>query len=70
VQANKIENIKIISHNEDGIRHYGSAMERIPQAITDSQNTDVDVVSGATYTSKGIMNAVQDALSKAVINQK
>lgn len=70
VKSNKIENIKIISHNEDGTRHYARAMDEIPQAITDTQNADVDVVSGATYTSKGIICAVKDALSNAIINQK
>lgn len=33
--------------------------------IISSQSTSVDVVSGASYTSKGIINAVNDALSKA-----
>ncbi len=38
------------------------ALERIPQAIVDAQSINVDVVSGATDTSKGVINAVIDAL--------
>ncbi len=38
------------------------AIETLTQAIVDSQSADVDVVSGATYTSNGVMNAVKDAL--------
>ncbi len=41
------------------------AIEEIPGKIISSQSTSVDVVSGASYTSKGIINAVNDALSKA-----
>lgn len=41
------------------------AIEEIPSKIIAIQSTSVDVVSGATYTSKGIINAVSDALSKA-----
>ena len=40
-------------------------IEEIPGKIISSQSTSVDVVSGASYTSKGIINAVNDALSKA-----
>ncbi len=38
------------------------AFERIPQAIVDAQSINVDTVSGATETSKGVINAVIDAL--------
>ena len=33
--------------------------------VTDSQNVKVDTVSGATYSSKGILSAVQNALDNA-----
>ncbi|WP_104372631.1 ABC transporter substrate-binding protein [Desulfocucumis palustris] len=41
------------------------AMERIPQRIIEAQSLDVDVVSGATLTSNGIINAVADSLRAA-----
>lgn len=34
--------------------------------IIDEQRTDLDVVSGATFSSNGIMGAVEDALKKAL----
>lgn len=37
--------------------------------IIKNQNTNVDIVSGATYSSKGIVNAVRDALNKAVTDK-
>ena len=42
-------------------------MDVIPSEIINEQSLDVDIVSGATYTSNGIINAVKDALSKALI---
>lgn len=58
-------NIEIVSHNEDGPQHYQRAFDQVVADILSSQTTDVDVVSRATYTSNGIMNAVQNALDQA-----
>ena len=41
------------------------AMEQIPQEIVDAQTYNVDAVSGATMSSKGIMAAVKDAMEQA-----
>ncbi len=41
------------------------AFTRIPEAIIKSQSSKVDAVSGATGSSKAIMAAVEDALTKA-----
>jgi uncharacterized protein with FMN-binding domain len=41
------------------------AVTQIPQAIIRAQSTQVDTVTGATVTSKAIIEAVNDALSKA-----
>ncbi|MEN8076173.1 FMN-binding protein [Clostridioides difficile] len=59
-----ITSITITSHN-DTPGFVDRAIEEIPSKIIASQSISVDVISGATYTSKGIMNAVNDALSKA-----
>ena len=39
--------------------------EGVIRAIICAQSTDVDTVSGATFSSTGIINAVVDALGKA-----
>lgn len=39
------------------------AIEQIPKAIIDTQTLEVDTVAGVTMTSKGIMEAVSNALS-------
>ena len=65
IQYGKIEDIKIISHNEVGEVFYSPAFESIPRNIIEIQSTKVDVVSGATYSSNGIIEAVEDALIKA-----
>lgn len=59
-----ITSITITSHS-DTPGFADRAIEEIPSKIISSQSTSVDVVSGATYTSKGIINAVNDALNKA-----
>ena len=41
------------------------ALTEIPQAIVDNQSLGVDTVSGATFTSRGIINAVADAVDQA-----
>lgn len=63
MDGDKIANIEVLSHGETaGISD--PAFNTIPQAIIDAQSTEVDVVANATYTSNGIMAAVNDALSK------
>ena len=39
------------------------AIAEMPNRIIEAQSIDVDLVSGATYSSEGIVNAVVDALS-------
>ncbi len=68
LQDNQIKAIEIVSHNEQNISFYGPAFEAVPDAIMDAQSTQVDSVSGATYSSIGIKNAVIDALSQALIS--
>ena len=65
IKDDQIIRIDVIDHNEVNSRYYGRPVAEIPAAIIDAQNTNVDAVSGATYTSIGIMNAVENALAKA-----
>ncbi|MEN1761351.1 FAD-dependent oxidoreductase [Anoxynatronum sibiricum] len=61
---NKIESIVVGEHKETkGI--YEPAVERIPSTIMEEQTLNVDVVTGATNTSKGILEAVADAVKQA-----
>ena len=63
MDGDKIAKIDVLSHSDTpGI--CDAAYNTIPQAIIDAQSTQVDVAAGATYSSKGIMAAVEDALSK------
>lgn len=59
VEGGKITQIEINSHSENA---GDAAIAAIPQAIIDSQSCDVDIVSNATFTSNGIIEAVKDAL--------
>jgi uncharacterized protein with FMN-binding domain len=67
IKNNSIVSIEIVEHNEVNLRLYQRAFKNIPQAILDNQSTNVDAVSGSTFTSIGIMNAVNNALSQALI---
>lgn len=59
----KIAYITVLEHAETpGLTD--PAFAQIPAAIIEKQSADVDVVTGATETSKGIMQAVADALAK------
>ena len=63
VAAGKITDVKVVSHSETpGISD--PAIEKIPAAIVEKQSADVETVSGATFTSNGIMAAVKDALGE------
>ena len=52
----------MVSHTETAGISDG-AIEKIPAAIVEKQSTDVDTVSGATVTSKAIIEAVNAALA-------
>ncbi len=59
-----VTKITVLSHKETD---YVSdpAFELIPAAIIEKQSVKVDAVSGASYTSKGLIEAVTDALEAA-----
>lgn len=66
IKNDTIISVEVIEHNEVNRKFWGYPVEFIPKAIVESQSTDVDTVSGATYTSIGIINATEDALAKAM----
>lgn len=66
IKNNKITNIEIVSIN-DTPGYYEKATNVVPKEIINSQSTKVNTVSGATRSSNGIISAVNDALSEALI---
>ena len=60
----KIAAVEVVSNSETP-EIAGAALEQIPAAIVAANSADVDIVSGATYTSNGIINAVKNALESA-----
>ncbi|MBC3888009.1 FMN-binding protein [Acetobacterium paludosum] len=68
VASNVITDVRVVSQNEVGVQHYGKAIDAVPAEIIAKQTPVVDTISGATYTSNGIMKAVINALEKAVIS--
>jgi NosR/NirI family nitrous oxide reductase transcriptional regulator len=66
LKKDKITRVKITSIG-DTPEFYETPVEYIPKAIIKAQSTNVDVVSGATFSSRGIINAVSAALKKAKI---
>lgn len=62
VDGGKITDVNVLSHTEsDGISD--PAFDEIPAAMVAGNTTEVEVVSGATFTSTGLMAAVNNALS-------
>jgi uncharacterized protein with FMN-binding domain len=64
VKSGKIASIDIVEHNET-MRWFLRVINVIPNRILSAQGTGVDIVSGATSSSYGIMSAVENALKKA-----
>ena len=59
-----IESVKVTAHSETpGISD--GAIERIPAEIVANQSLNIDVVSGATYTSTAILEATADCVMQA-----
>ena len=64
VSDNAIESIELGDHHETYYMVKKPA-DVIPTAIIENQSLAVDLVAGATMTSRGIVNAVADALGQA-----
>lgn len=62
--SDEITSINVVSApGEDSA--YLSQGEGVIDSVLSAQSTDVDTISGATFSSTGILNAVDDALGKA-----
>ncbi|EHR0219470.1 FMN-binding protein [Clostridium perfringens] len=65
IKNGTLVNIEIINHNDDE-EFFNNAKRLIFKILKNQGTTGVDTVSGATYSSKGIINSVNRALNKAV----
>lgn len=68
VKNGAVTSIQVTDHNEVNARFYSVPVQVVPQEIEESQSLDVELISGATFTSVGIINAVKDALSNALVS--
>lgn len=61
VKDHRVTGIELVEH-----RHgRGAAAETIPGRVVEAQSLAVDTVAGATYSSKVILKAIENALSAA-----
>ncbi len=65
VSNHKIASINILDASSETASYFANAQGVISRIIS-SQSPNVDAVSGATYSSNGIITAVQNALSQAI----
>ena len=61
IENHKIIGIELVKH----FNGQGTAAEVIPDRVTEAQSLKVDIVSGATYSSKVILKAIENALQSA-----
>lgn len=66
ISDGKIASIQVVE-NSDG-SSYISKASAVISSILSKQSTNVDTVSGATYSSVGIIQAVRNALSQAAVS--
>jgi len=64
-----IEDIVVTGH-EEGAYPGGAAIEELLDLVLEYGSTDLDAVSGATFSSMGFLEAVDDALGQAQANRR
>lgn len=64
IEQDVIIDIQVISAESKDAAYFDAASALIDE-ILETQSTDVDTVSGATFSSNGIIGAIKDALGKA-----
>jgi uncharacterized protein with FMN-binding domain len=65
VEEGSITQIDVLSADGEDPAYYSQA-ESVVEEMLRQQSTDVDTVSGATYSSRGLIEATAQALEKAV----
>jgi uncharacterized protein with FMN-binding domain len=61
VKNHKIAEIELVKHTNGK----GAAAEVIPERVVKAQSIEIDVVTGATYSSKVILKSIENALNSA-----
>ena len=61
-EGGHINDIEILEHNEDSFAVF--ALDELVELVLELNSTDIDAVSGATFTSEGFLSAVESALEK------
>lgn len=67
IENGNITDIQVIQHYEKGAEYFEEPIREIPRRIIHLQSTDVDVISGSTRTSNGIIHGVEQAIEQAQI---
>lgn len=65
IAEGKISQVEIVSADAEDPAYFDMA-KVLTDSIVEAQSSEVDTVSGATYSSNGIRDVAADALSKAV----
>ena len=61
VEDGKIASVEVTEH-EENLEYAKPALDQLPDAIVKKNSADLDTITGATFTSDGIKEAVKDAL--------
>lgn len=65
INNKKITHINVLSHRETQ-GYYEEAFRELTYEITETQNLNLDSISGATSTCRGLLNSVKDAVNKSL----
>ena len=65
IKDDVITDIEIVSADNEDASYFNMA-KTLTSSIIEEQSTDIDTVSGATFSSTGILEAVNNALDQAV----
>jgi uncharacterized protein with FMN-binding domain len=68
VENGKIADITVVAYKDDE-QYFSRAESTVISEIIEAQDVDVDAVSGATFSSNGLMEAVADALGISYTNE-
>ena len=65
LQNGNIGEMRIVQHSDTpGISD--EVFLQLPRSIIKAKSTEIDTISGATFTSRGVLEAVNDALQKSM----
>lgn len=65
VEYDILTDVHVVSHDGEDPAYYEQA-EAIADKVLSGQSTDVDAVAGASFSSRGILEGINNALEKAV----